>query len=217
MNFLETLDEILGVLTEPVVDFFDNRKARRKIRLSLQQRRLVKSLLQVGDVILESDDSLPFWKYAALLCTGQAWTHAAIYIGNGKIVDAGKRSRVSILPVDALLRSANVMVLRPAFKTPSDAEKAVELAKQYVGCTYNRGLRQRSSRSGIYCTQLIAECLRGLDHPIVLPPRHVLGRFLVTPDCMIKSPQFSTVYKAPSQTRKTHGTVYDTTGAARTC
>src|SRR5438128_2023355 len=50
--------------------------------LTPAQRETIKSLLQPGDLLLNTDNSYPGWQIAEKIAFNSSWTHIGLYIGD---------------------------------------------------------------------------------------------------------------------------------------
>lgn len=161
-------------------------------RLSSRQKKLVRSLLQPGDVLLKDDCSYPISQLGArLLCT--SWIHSAVYIGNDEIIDCGSRPYVSEQALDGFLKASSLAVYRPHFESAEDLESMLSFLHGSIGRPFNRAFRLNSKNS-FYCTQLIYRALQQMPHPIDLHVSCVSGRPAILAGDIEKNSQLSLVY-----------------------
>ena len=120
------------------------------------------SKLQVGDIILVSgvfvgDKAMP-----------GHYTHAAMYIGNGKMIEAWKNG-VRIVDV-TMVRNANDAAIYRVKTTDTIKQRAVEWAKTKVGLPYDYiwltyiGGKQVEGKS-YYCSELVWAAYKAVGGP----------------------------------------------------
>lgn len=97
------------------------------------------------------------------------WTHAALYVGDGRMVDASDFLRgVTVLPVDHYRHYREVLVLRPAVDGHTRTA-AAHFAEQQVGTPYDP-LAGVWETDRTYCSKLIWDAYRQAGH-VLVPPR----------------------------------------------
>lgn len=136
--------------------------------------------LEPGDIILGGNPG----------CSWGHWTHAALYVGNGQVIDTLLRHGVHLQPVErfgAAYQQAGVLKVN----LPREVkEQAVQEALAIYGKPFNL-LSGRRSDQWFYCTKVVwyAYHQAGVD----LDPR---GGYWVVPDRFTESP-FVTLTASP--------------------
>ena len=138
--------------------------------------RVALPTLAVGDVLLSR-------------CRGEVsncvipgfYTHAALYIGEERVLEAtGAGVHTSDL-VDFVMRKDFIAILNPAFASPAIEKKAAQIAVGAEGRPYDYGFT--SSEDAFYCAELIAwsysEAMKPGESPFEY--RLTLGVPTVTP------------------------------------
>ena len=116
------------------------------------QIRAIEELIKPGDVLLRHyDHFLDSW-----LIPGY-YSHSAIYIGEGKIIHAIAEGVREIDLID-FCQCDGICILRPE----SGQEKAIKLAKCFLGCCYDFRFNSDDS-SEFYCHELTAVCYQDLE------------------------------------------------------
>lgn len=64
-------------------------------RLDDEKRAEMDQILQPGDFVLQTDNNFPGWQISQRLLFGAEYSHVAMYVGDGKIIDADTGSGVS--------------------------------------------------------------------------------------------------------------------------
>lgn len=146
--------------------------------------------LQAGDVLLMSGKKPrnlfgSAYRQVAGLVTGDH-KHSALYVGDGKIVDARVGAKVKLVPLVASAAKQDVWVVRP--KVPeSTRREAAERAKTMVGANYDSSATRFAKilfaqgsgpkrpvmdkiREGLYCTNLVTRAYPKVQwHPTKSP------------------------------------------------
>lgn len=150
--------------------------------------------LRPGDIVFTSDKKPAkhpvrrAFKYLSRKIQGTDHDHAALYVGNGKIVDALIRGGVRERSLRAEARVSHLMAYAPK-ASEKQRQKAVEFARQAVGTPYSflrvlraatpfRGARPEKveGRAGeaVICSGLVANAYSGVSfsdkHPALVRP-----------------------------------------------
>lgn len=114
----------------------------------------MKKVLQPGDVVLRrTDGTTSNWFIPGY------WGHAALYVGDGKIVDATTHD-VRQLDVDAFCKEGDAaIVLRPKGIDPEQVARAVEYAREQLGKRYDFDLDFEDDHK-FTCTELVETSLK---------------------------------------------------------
>lgn len=165
---------------------------------ALKEKEKVLDLMQPGDIILENNDAYPVWQILEKMALNSDFTHAAIYEGDGKFLEAtpGDPSGKGVLRSD--LREymdgrINLQIIRPPYKTPEDREAALNYAKAQLGKPYDAKFSQKDDDS-IYCSELVQRALASMPNPINVAINSVLGKKVVSPDAFQKIPGAKVVF-----------------------
>ena len=124
------------------------KKKYRKEKRPVFESSLDLDKLQIGDVILTGKDS---WAYSVpiqttnLLSNGEShryWTHAAIYSGDGKVIEAqadGRGVTETVLADFFFKKAYKLMAIRPKYLSTVERDKVVEYCrdKQTSDCAYD--------------------------------------------------------------------------------
>lgn len=147
-----------------VVHFFTHMelKAPTHQALGADLARRVQPLLKPGDVLLRrteytsSNVFIPSW-----------WKHAAVYVGDGKIVEAvGGGVRVSALTA-FFEEGQHVKAVRPKDASPDQARRIARWAEAQVGKPYDFAF-DFAGDERFACTELAAKALeRGLGRELL--------------------------------------------------
>jgi hypothetical protein len=143
----------------------------------------VLSLLKPGDILLTNDDTLPGLQLVEKVVARSDFTHAAIYEGNGRTIEAGAGGVVRDNLKNSLTGSKkNLEIIRPNYKTPEDVNAALKYARSQLKKPYNSSFDLYDDKK-IYCTELVHNALLAIPNPIKTnPPNKFLGKDYLGPD-----------------------------------
>ncbi len=130
--------------------------------------------LKAGDVLLSTGTSTA----AAVIMagTGSIYTHAALYVGNGRVVEAVGKGVREVSLEDYLKDTGSAMVVRVPGLGDADREGIAAFARRQVGKAYNMegaiasarpdALKwigsQATERSSYYCSQLVTTAYKSV-------------------------------------------------------
>ncbi len=91
------------------------------------------------------------------------WNHAAVYIGNDKVVESQVRQGVIVTSLDVFwARYPRIRVVRPLKQTLMTAERMTRMANQFRGVKYRKiatiGPRLKRYRRSENCVSLVRKC-----------------------------------------------------------
>lgn len=161
--------------------------------ISDERRDAICSCIQPGDIILETDDAYPGWQRMEFLTMRSNYTHAAIYEGDGKFIEATppKVCRTELRPY--LEGNQKICIVRPAYVSEEDKNAALEFARKQIGKPYDGGFSLADSEA-LYCAELVYNALKSMPHPMEAPLHRFLGRDVVAPDSFQRLPGATAVY-----------------------
>lgn len=163
--------------------------------LATSQPELLMATLQEGDVLLVEGTSR--FSSAVKYLTQSSWSHAALYIGYGQLVEADVEFGIRKIPVSSYSH-LHTRICRPVGLTDEEIERVIEFATQRIGHQYDlknifdlaRYLirtppvpsrwRRRMITLGsgdptrAICSSLIAQAFQSIRYPI-LPDRYVVN------------------------------------------
>ncbi|MBI2266298.1 MAG: hypothetical protein HYU64_14225 [Armatimonadetes bacterium] len=151
-----------------------------------EKRQEILRAIQPGDIILETNNAYPNWQRFEMLTMRSNYTHAAMYEGDGRFIEAttGDPSGAGVVRSDLaeyLHGPILVEVIRPPYKTPKDRESAVQYLRSQLGKPYDSGFNLKDD-SAIYCAELVQRALQAVPKRIETPLIRTLGRTAVAPD-----------------------------------
>lgn len=163
--------------------------------------------LQRGDVILVSKRA-PL-SLIVRWATNSRWSHSALYLGNGEVVDAAFGG-VKVRPASTYLRHPHAILRADKFES-YQVEDAVRKALSFrgegydylglVGIGYSLFLKKQENpwdaKSKRWCSELVADAYisAGLD----LSDLNDRDTWLVSPQDLQDAERFRTVYESPAK------------------
>lgn len=161
--------------------------------LSPQQIDGFKAKLQPGDIVITNHDKwLDLEIPEALLGIGGGWSHTALYVGDGQVVEALWGDGVLKRPVDELLaENHHARILRPAYQ-PGQAEKAAAEANRHVGKGYDATFNLADD-SAFGCVELVHTTISRAAPQIELKPHKLLGKTFLSHKVFNSSPDMEVI------------------------
>jgi uncharacterized protein YycO len=154
--------------------------------ISEENRQKILNNIQPGDIILETNNAYPGWQRFEKLFLGSNYTHAAIYEGDGKFIEAttGDPSGKGVVRSDLkeyIHGRVLYEIIRPEYQTPEDKKAALDYARSQLGKPYDSSFNLQDTNKQ-YCAGLVYKALQTCPHKIDVPLKKVLGRLAVAPD-----------------------------------
>lgn len=185
---------LMTVAGGALVTIMGRRVPTLKRPISEESRQKVLHDIQPGDVLLETDLAYPGWERMEHYTLRSNYTHAAIYEGEGKFLEATTPGGVMRTDLDEYLHGPiKVAVIRPPYQDPDDVKAALNYARSQLGKEYDSSF-DASDDSQIYCAELVRNALASTPHPIATPERKFFGRQAVAPDAFFKIEGAKVVY-----------------------
>lgn len=180
-----------------------------------EQRDQVLKDIRPGDIILETNDAYPGWQFLEKLVFGSSYTHAAIYEGDGKFIEAttGDPSGKGVVRNDLkeyLEGRISLEIIRPPYKSEEDKESALNYARSQLGKSYDSAFNQNDDKEQ-YCAELVQRALEAMPNPIKVPITNFFGKKAVGPNAFQKIPDGKVVFSTGSgffKSRLSHYPVY---------
>jgi len=142
--------------------------------VSEEERIEILSTLKPGDIILETEDAYPIAQWTEKLMFGTNYSHAAIYEGNGNIIES-IRDGVVRTPLDHYFdRTCHLAVIRPPYENEEDVKASLNYARSQIGKLYDTKFNLKDD-SRFYCHELVKWTLESIPHPIKVPPQRAFG------------------------------------------
>jgi uncharacterized protein YycO len=150
-----------------------------------ERREQILKLVQPGDIILETNNAYPGWQRFEMITMGSNYTHAAMYEGDGKFLEATTGGEAGVIRSDLreYLEGPILMeIIRPPYKTPEDRQAAIDYCRAQLGKPYDSGFTLDDDGKSIYCAELVYRALQACPNKIDTPLIKTLGRKAVAPD-----------------------------------
>ncbi|MDQ7827292.1 MAG: YiiX/YebB-like N1pC/P60 family cysteine hydrolase [Candidatus Eremiobacteraeota bacterium] len=206
-----------GSLKQKMGGFFTDRILNIRVPTTTQkfpedEKKKVLDLLQPGDIFLETNDAYPNWQVLEKIVFSSDYTHAAIYEGNGQLLEAS--SEVQRRDVNEYLNDrANIAIIRPPYKTEDDKKAALDYARAQLGKPYDDVFDQNDD-SAFYCVELVQKALKAMPNPIETPLTTFMGKPYVGPNAFQKIEGAQLVYNRNGGFLNSMMSHYPVTGAA---
>lgn len=185
---------VLGRVSDAFVKMLDVRVPTTTPEISEACRQQIMASIRPGDVILETDDAYPGWQLMEFFTMRSSFTHAAIYEGDGKFLEATTPGGVQRTDLDGYLHGRmHVAVIRPPYRAPGDVDATLEYARAQLGKPYDNDFNTADDRE-MYCAEYVYKALKASPNPIEAPVRHVMAKTVVSPDAFRKIPGSTVVY-----------------------
>ncbi|MCE1246994.1 MAG: hypothetical protein LWY06_10150 [Firmicutes bacterium] len=160
----------------------------------------IMSSIKPGDVILETNNAYPGWQILEKTVFNSDLTHAAIYEGDGKFLEAttGDPSGKGVIRTDLreyLDGRIMVEIIRPPYKSEEDKKAALDYARSQLGKPYDSAFNQETDKEQ-YCAELVQRALASMPNPIEVPITNFFGHKAVGPNAFQKIPGAETVYSS---------------------
>lgn len=151
-----------------------------------ERRDEILKLIQPGDIILETNNAYPGWQRFEKVTLNSDYTHAAMYEGDGKFIEAttGDPSGKGVVRNDLkeyLEGHILVEIIRPPYKTPEDREAALNYCREQLGKPYDSEFSLKDDNQ-IYCAELVYGALNSCPNKIETPLKKLFSKEAVAPD-----------------------------------
>ena len=158
------------------VGILDIRVPTTTKNMSDEERNKILSVIQPGDVILETSDAYPNWQRMEVVTLGSVYTHAAIYEGDGKFLEAttGDPSGKGVIRTDLkeyLEGPIHIKIVRPPYKGAEDVKSALDYARAQLDKPYDSAFNYDDD-SQMYCAELVKKAIDQCPSNIETPMAH---------------------------------------------
>ncbi len=186
--------------------------------ISDERRDKICASIQPGDIILETNNPYPGWQVFEKLTLDSDYTHAAMYEGDGKFIEAttGDPSGKGVVRTDLreyLSGRLLVEVIRPPYKSPEDREAAVDYLQSQLGKPYDAAFDLSEDKTH-YCAEIVYRALQNIPHKIDAPLKSFMGRPAAAPSSFQNIEGAEVVYSDKSSFWKNMASHYPVIAAA---
>ncbi|MGE0489524.1 MAG: hypothetical protein AB7S38_09950 [Vulcanimicrobiota bacterium] len=155
-----------------------------------QRRQRFLASLEPGDVILETNLAYPGWKQFEHYALQSNYTHAALYEGNGKFLEATPHGGVQRSDIEKYLNdTVKVAVIKMPYASEADRQAALDNFRAIRGKPYNRtpNFLSEEHPSAFGCTEAVTYSLENIPNPIKVPrTEFATGHTTVSPAAFFK-------------------------------
>jgi len=167
-----------------VVGILDIRVPTTTPNITEERRQKILDTVRPGDIILETNNAYPNWQRLEMATLGSSYTHAAIYEGDGKFLEATTSDTgggVMRSDLKEYLEEGPIMieVIRPPYKNPEDVNKALDYCRSQLGKPYDAKF-DFDDDSAICCIELVNNAMKEVN--IDIPTKKLFGKTAVGPD-----------------------------------
>ena len=155
-------------------------------------------LLKPGDVLMTNNDVWMDFEIPLKL-TGHRgdWTHTALYVGDGNVVESlGSRGVIKRTAEVLVGENHHVKILRPEYSQES-LRRTIDVAEAHIGDPYDNKFSLKTD-DALYCIEHTQKALKAGNPAISLEPSSILGWKVVSPQTFNTSKDFEVVYDTGS-------------------
>lgn len=148
--------------------------------------RIIARTIKPGDLILCRANG-----YLSNIFIGQ-YTHAALYVGHEKVIEATTEGVVKSDIIDLLLKRDKVLILRPKFLYPLEINQSIRRAHVSLGKKYDFKFQQ--DIKSFYCSEIVLYCY---SKPGIFKLSKKFGTLIFSPDDFLKNKHenFEVIYE----------------------
>jgi len=164
-----------------IIKILDTRVPTTRTEISDITKEKILSSVQPGDIILETNNAYPSWQILEKVALNTNYTHAAMYEGDGKLIEATSDGGVKRSDLKEYLECLSLFeIIRPPYKTPQDREAALNYCRSQLGKKYDARLNLSDDKEH-YCAELVYKALTSIPNKIEVPLKKFLGKPVVSP------------------------------------
>ncbi len=174
----------LGLLSHRFVGLLERRIPTNFGPPSQERREAILAALEPGDVILETNLSYPGWKQMLHFGLGSNYTHAAMYEGDGKLLESSPHVGVQRSDLEKYFNEpVKLAIIKMPYASEADRQAALDNFRAIRGKAYNRtpNFLTEEHPKAFGCAEAVTYCLENLPNPIAVPRVSVAGKETVSP------------------------------------
>ncbi len=153
----------------------------------------LKKLVKPGDVVLTADLAYPGWARMEFWTVRADYTHAAYCGDNGNIFEAVGNGVQEVTPDEFFQGRLKVAIIRPEGPDAADVKAATDEIRKHLGKAYD-GTFTTHDTSEFYCSELVAQGLKSMPHPIEPKLSKLFGKEAYSVDTFLDIPNKTMVY-----------------------
>lgn len=162
--------------------------------MSVERRQKILSVIQPGDIMLETDNAYPGWQNLEFTALRSSHTHAAVFEGDGKFLEATTPDGVQRTDLASYLQgNLMITIVRPQYQSPADLNAALDYYRAQLGKPYANDFNLDDPKAE-YCAGYVYKGLQAMPNKMDVPVAHVLGHRAVGPDAFLKLAGAQVVY-----------------------
>lgn len=190
---------VKAAISEMVVKLMDYEVPTTSHYITEKQKTKVRSLLRPGDLLLETNNEYPGWQTMEKFLFHSDWTHAAIYMGRGKVAQATSDGEGfdAAGDLEDFLDSYHIAIYRPQYKTEKDKASVMKYMRDAQGRMYDSAYNTEDE-SELYCSEAPYHAFRKMPHPINVELEKVLGLTIASPGAFAHHPDFKFIWSSGS-------------------
>lgn len=163
--------------------------------LSPEKVQDFKSKMQPGDVIVTSHDNFMDIEIPSMLIgAGGGWSHTAIYVGDGKVVEGLGNEHKKVVErsvEEAIGINHHVRVLRPKYEE-GQADAAAQRAKEFVGKPWEMAFNLHSDEA-LGCLEVVYKAVKRSAPQMDIETHSLFGKKYLTHKVFNDSPDMEVV------------------------
>lgn len=163
-------------------------------KLTEEQKAEIKATIQPGDIILTLYPGYPGWQVLEEITARSHFTHAALYEGDGKVLETLSNKGVTRTELDETLNdTALIEIIRPPYQTEEDRDSMIAYSQSKLDKPYDYAFNTDND-SELYCSEMIYWALKSMPHPMEVKGNHFMGRYIVGPQALESIPDSKVVF-----------------------
>gem|GEM_PF-820596 len=163
-------------------------------KLTEEQKTEIKASIQPGDIILTMYPGYPGWQVLEEVTARSHFTHAALYEGDGKVLETLSNSGVTRTELDDTLNDTALLeIIRPPYQTKEDRDSVIAYSQSKLGNSYDYAFNTDNDNE-LYCSEMLYWALKSMPHPMEVKGNNFMGRYIVGPQALESIPDSKVVF-----------------------